>query len=79
MIVAPLCFVAFYPGGGHIGFRHYGGPRGRPSWRPSKIEKSMVWAIYVPNLVLWKNLNQKSPTAPTITKKLLFLVGGRVH
>ena len=60
-------FCYFYPGGGHIGFRQYGGRRGRPSWRPSKIEKVWFGQHMCQIWCFWKKLNQKSLTALTIT------------
>ena len=59
-------FCNLYPGGGHIGFRQYCGPRGRPSWRPSKIEKVWFGQHMCQIWCFWKNLNQKSLTALTI-------------
>ena len=55
------------PGGGHIGFCQYGSSSGHSSWRSSKIEK--IWLgqhVHVCQIwCFWKNLNQKSLTAPT--------------
>ena len=58
-------------------FCQYGGPRGRPSRRPSKIEKgwydrhlSQIWCY-------WKNLNQNIPKVPDYMmkrQKVSFLV-----
>ena len=51
-------------GGRHIGFCQYGGPVGRPTWRPPKIEK--VWyRLHMGQIwCFWKNVNQTFPIMP---------------
>ena len=53
-------------GGGHIGFRKYGGPNGHSSLAPSEIETVWLGQHICQIWCFWKNPNQKSVTAPTI-------------
>ena len=67
MLIALLVFYLWfksYPGGGHIGFCQYGGPGGRSSWRPSKIERVLSGRHVDQIWCFWKNLNQISLRAP---------------
>ena len=74
MSVALFCFVAFTRVVVILDFANMAAPWGRPSWRPSKIEKVWFGQHMCQIWCFWKNLNQKSLTAPTITNFWSFMV-----